>query len=142
MKKIISLLLALVMVLSLVACGAKEEAAAPAATEAAPAATEAATEAITEAAPEEETVDPNGTHIVVDDLGREVEIPNTVERIAALGQTQRYLVYLGMSEKIVGASKITGDNISGLLRTVEAGLTALAIAAGYIVVAMIGGAVL
>lgn len=36
----------------------------------------------------------------------------------------------------------TGDNISGLLRTVEAALTALAIAAGYIVVAMIGGAVL
>ena len=30
----------------------------------------------------------------------------------------------------------TGDNISGLLRTVEAGLTALAIAAGYIVVAI------
>lgn len=117
MKKIISLLLAMVMVLSLVACGAKEEAATPAATEAAPAATEAATEAITEAAPEEETVDPNGTHIVVDDLGREVEIPNTVERIAALGQTQRYLVYLGMSEKIVGASKITGDNISGVTPT-------------------------
>ena len=42
MKKIIALLLALVMVIGLVACGAKEEAAAPAATEAAPAATEAA----------------------------------------------------------------------------------------------------
>ncbi len=36
----------------------------------------------------------------------------------------------------------TGDNISGLLRTVEAALTALAIAAGYIIVALIGGAVL
>lgn len=45
MKKLITLLLALVMVVGLVACGAKEEAAAPAATEAAPAATEAATEA-------------------------------------------------------------------------------------------------
>ena len=45
MKKIIALLLALVMVLGLAACGAKEEAAAPAATEAAPAATEAAPEA-------------------------------------------------------------------------------------------------
>ena len=55
MKKFIALLLALVMVMGLVACGAKEEAAAPAATEAAPAATEAApaaTEAATEAAPE------------------------------------------------------------------------------------------
>ena len=45
MKKIIALLLALVMVIGLVACGAKEEAATPAATEAAPAATEAAPEA-------------------------------------------------------------------------------------------------
>ena len=42
MKKFLALLLALVMVIGLVACGAKEEAAAPAATEAAPAATEAA----------------------------------------------------------------------------------------------------
>ena len=54
MKKLIALLLALVMVVGLVACGAKEEAAAPAATEAAPAATEAATEAAPEAAPEAE----------------------------------------------------------------------------------------
>ena len=53
MKKLIALLLALVMVVGLVACGAKEEAAAPAATEAAPAATEAAP-AETEAAPVEE----------------------------------------------------------------------------------------
>ena len=42
MKKLIALLLAMVMVIGLVACGANEEAAAPAATEAAPAATEAA----------------------------------------------------------------------------------------------------
>ena len=50
MKKLIALLLALVMVVGLVACGAKNEAAAPAAKEeAAPAATEAAKE---EAAPE------------------------------------------------------------------------------------------
>lgn len=45
MKKLIALLLALVMVVGMAACGAKEEAAAPAATEAAPAATEAAPEA-------------------------------------------------------------------------------------------------
>ena len=49
MKKLIALLLALVMVIGLVACGAKEEAAAPAATEAAPAATEAAPAAKEEA---------------------------------------------------------------------------------------------
>ena len=54
MKKLIALLLALVMVVGLVACGAKEEAAAPAETEAAaPAETEAAAPAETEAAAEE-----------------------------------------------------------------------------------------
>ena len=55
MKKLIALLLALVMVIGLVACGAKEEAAAPAATEAAPAATEAAP-AETEAAAESQLI--------------------------------------------------------------------------------------
>ena len=49
MKKLLALLLALVMVIGMAACGAKQEAA-PAATEAAPAATEAAP-AATEAAP-------------------------------------------------------------------------------------------
>ena len=54
MKKLIALLLALVMVIGLVACGAKEEAAAPAEKEeaAAPAETEAAAPAETEAAAE------------------------------------------------------------------------------------------
>ena len=57
MKKILAMLLALVMILSLAACGAKEEAAAPAATDAAPAATEAAP-AATEATPVEEEHEP------------------------------------------------------------------------------------
>lgn len=52
MKKLIALLLALVMVVGLVACGAKEETAAPVATDAAPAATEAAKEEAAPAAPE------------------------------------------------------------------------------------------
>ena len=50
MKKLIALLLALVMVIGMVACGAKEEAAAPAAPEAAPAAKEEAPAAKEEAA--------------------------------------------------------------------------------------------
>ena len=48
MKKLIAMLLALVLVMGLVACGAKTEA--PAATEAAPAVTEAVTEAVEEVA--------------------------------------------------------------------------------------------
>ena len=46
MKKLLSLVLAMLLVLSMVACGAQEEVAAPAATEAAPAATEKAEEAV------------------------------------------------------------------------------------------------
>ena len=55
MKKLLALLLALVMVVGLAACGAKQEAA-PAATEAAPAATEAAPAATEAAAPEASAV--------------------------------------------------------------------------------------
>ena len=55
MKKLLALLLALVMVIGLAACGAKQEAA-PAATEAAPAATEAAPAATEAAAPEASAV--------------------------------------------------------------------------------------
>ena len=36
----------------------------------------------------------------------------------------------------------TGDSIAGLLRSIEAGLTALAIAAGYFVIKILGGLVL
>ena len=56
-KKILCLVLALAMVLSMVACGAKEEAAAPAATEAAPAATDAAPEAVEYVNPYADLVD-------------------------------------------------------------------------------------
>ena len=65
MKKILSLLLVLAMVLGLMACGAKPEAA-PAETQ--PAATEAPTEAATEAPTEEATEAPVETELVVDTM--------------------------------------------------------------------------
>ena len=69
MKKLIALLLALVMVIGLVACGATE---APAATEAAPAATEAAP-AATEAAPAPEAGALIGVAMPTKDLQRWVQ---------------------------------------------------------------------
>ena len=60
MKKLFALLLALVMIVGLVACGAKNEAAAPAATEAAPAAKEEA------AAPAEEAKELEGELVFLD----------------------------------------------------------------------------
>lgn len=49
----------------------------------------------------EEAVDPDGTRIIVDALGREVEIPNVVETIAPLGNAQRMLTYLGVQDRFV-----------------------------------------
>ena len=94
MKKIISLLLAMVMVFGLTACGAKNEAPA---TEAPAAPAETAAPA-TEATPE--------TRVVVDIQGREVEIPYVVEKVAAIGSAGRMLTYAGCADKIVGCNDL------------------------------------
>ena len=86
MKKLIALLLALVMVVGLVACGAKQEAAAPAATEAAPAATEAAKEEA--AAPEEAGSKLIGVAMPTKDLQRWVQDgDNMKSQLEAAGYT-------------------------------------------------------
>lgn len=72
MKRIISVLIVAVLALSLCACGGgKDEA------------------------------DPDGTRIIVDALGREVEIPVKVETIAPLGNAPRILSYLGVQDRFV-----------------------------------------
>ena len=73
MKKLFTLLLAVVMVLSLAACGGKTE---PAET-AAP--TEAVTEAATEAVTEAPTEAAPTTQVLIDNVGRKVELPVPVE---------------------------------------------------------------
>ena len=88
MKKMISLLLALAMLFSLTACGIQEEAKKP----------QVSPEAAPEVAPEAATPD---TRIVVDGLGREVEIPHTVETIVPLGNAARLCSYLQVQDKFV-----------------------------------------
>ena len=80
MKKTLALLLALVMLFSLAACGAAE----PAPAEPAPAATEepAATEAPAEEPAEEPAVE---TVMFTDSCGREVELPANITKIAPSG---------------------------------------------------------
>ena len=90
MKKIISLLMVLVMVLSFAACGAKEDIPAAEAPKAEVQPTEAAAE--TEAA---------GPRVIVDALGREVEIPAEVNRIVAMGNAPRLCSYLQLADKFV-----------------------------------------
>ncbi|MDO5027803.1 MAG: ABC transporter substrate-binding protein [Bacillota bacterium] len=41
---------------------------------------------------------------IVDDLGRQVEVPEKVERIVVLGNTPRMITYLGLADKVVGLS--------------------------------------
>lgn len=83
MKKYISLLMVLAMVLALAACGTKE---APAQVEAVP----------VETTPE--------TRIVVDVWNREVEIPYEVESIICLGSMgPRFAAYLDVVDMMVGA---------------------------------------
>lgn len=94
MKKIFALLLALAMVLSMAACGAKEPTAATEAPK-----MEAPAE--TEAAPVENTPE---TRIVVDVWNREVEIPYEVESIICLGSMgPRFAAYLDVVDMMVGA---------------------------------------
>ena len=42
------------------------------------------------------------TRMIVDALGRDVEIPAMVERIVPLGNTPRMICYLGLADKVVG----------------------------------------
>lgn len=95
MKKILCMLLAGVMVLSAVGCGGSEE----------------ATEepAVIEEAATEETVEESktGTHVIVDHLGIEVEVPYEIDRIAVgniLPLPSVLTVFFDSAEKIVGMS--------------------------------------
>ncbi len=86
MKKTLSLLLILSLLLSLAACGAKE------------------------------TDAPNTpkTRTVTDALGREVQLPETIERIVPLGNTPRMITYLGLADKVVGIGSLRWDDVTPL----------------------------
>lgn len=49
----------------------------------------------------DEIADSN-TRLVIDAVGRSVEIPSQVERIVPLGNTPRMITYLGLADKVVG----------------------------------------
>lgn len=54
----------------------------------------------------------SGTRIITDSVGRTVEIPLTVEKIVALGNTPRMITYLGLANKAVGISGMASDQIT------------------------------
>lgn len=95
MKKLASLLLILGILLSLCACGAANQPAPTAAAE-------------TTAEPTEEPAAESETRIVVDGLGREIEVPAKVETIVTLGNASRMATYLGLADKMITVT--SGDN--------------------------------
>lgn len=95
MKKLASLLLILGILLSLCACGAANQPAPTAAAE-------------TTAEPTEEPAAELETRIVVDGLGREIEVPAKVETIVTLGNASRMATYLGLADKMITVT--SGDN--------------------------------
>lgn len=95
MKKLASLLLILGILLSLCACGAANQPAPTAAAE-------------TTAEPTEEPAAEPETRIVVDGLGREIEVPAKVETIVTLGNASRMATYLGLADKMIAVT--SGDN--------------------------------
>lgn len=92
MKKIVTMLLALSMLLAMTACaGAPKEAAASA-----PADETTAANAISE-----ETTP--GKRVITDGMGRNVEIPDSVERVVCVGVgALRYTCYAGGANRVVG----------------------------------------
>lgn len=89
MKKLISLLLALALALSMAACGAAD----------APAAAEADGAAV----------------IFTDDLGRQVELPETIERIVPTGPLAQIILYAIAPDLFVGLASKWGDCAVGIV---------------------------
>ncbi len=50
--------------------------------------------------------------IVVDGLGREVIVPETIETIVATGSSPRMIAYMGLSDKVVGASGMDWESVT------------------------------
>jgi iron complex transport system substrate-binding protein len=95
MKKAFALILGIVLVLSVFAGCAKS--AAPASAEPSASAAETASA---------------GPRTITDTVGRTVEIPATVSKIVALGNTPRMITYLGLADKAVGIGGMDASKIS------------------------------
>lgn len=52
------------------------------------------------------------TIVITDSLGREVEVPDEINKIVPLGNTPRMITYLGLAEKAVGIGSMDAENIT------------------------------
>ena len=108
MKRILSLLLALVLVLSLAACGAAK----PETTQN-PAASSAPTEPATT---EPSTAEP-ATRVFTDSLGREVEVPTNITKLAVSGPLAQIVLFALCPDKLVGIASEWDKTAANYLAT-------------------------
>lgn len=108
MKRILSLLLALVLVLSLAACGAAK----PETTQN-PAASSAPTEPATT---EPSTAEP-ATRVFTDSLGREVEVPTSITKLAVSGPLAQIVLFALCPDKLVGIASEWDKTAANYLAT-------------------------
>ena len=95
MKKLSAFLLSAALMFTLFAgCGAKTE------------------QASTQPSASAEQTPASTTRTITDMVGRNVEIPATVEKIVPLGNTPRMITYLGLADKAVGIGGMAADKIS------------------------------
>ncbi len=52
------------------------------------------------------------TKVVVDALGREVTVPEDIDRILATGSSPRMIAYMGLSDKVVGTSGMDWESVT------------------------------
>ncbi len=95
MKKIIAMLLAMIMLFAMTACGAEKN------TPPQDSAKPTLSGQPAESEQPSDTGEPE-TRIVTDAVGREVEIPANVKTIVPLGNTPRMISYLGLADMAVG----------------------------------------
>ena len=108
MKRVLFLLLALVLVLSLAACGAAK----PETTQN-PAASSAPTEPATT---EPSTAEP-ATRVFTDSLGREVEVPTNITKVAVSGPLAQIVLFALCPDKLVGIASEWDKTAANYLAT-------------------------
>lgn len=96
-KKAIALLLALVMVFALVACGKTDTG-----NEETPNAQQNTQQNTNDKTDDSADTTESATRVITDALGRQVEIPADVKTIVPLGNTPRMISYLGLADIVVG----------------------------------------
>ena len=107
MKKLISLLLVLAMMLSLMACGTVDA-------DPTDGQTEQSTEAETETQAQAQVQTPT-TVVFTDDLGREVELPASIERIVPTGPLAQIVLYAIAPDMFVGLAAKWYDSAAGFI---------------------------